>query len=287
MIRQNMIHQNMLRQNMTRQNLKIGLLCAAWLAPFALLAQQTTTAPVVIRVTEPAGAGVAHAQIRFVPSPDPGHAKLETDDQGRLSINLKPGSYALFVSAAGFKTFAQHIDIGAPGGQAGASQIVPVVLQMGDVSSPTSIYPTGTVGESRLVLTADPYHAPVALSPSDFRALPHTTIKVHNSHTNADEIYSGVPLATLLAKVNAPIGDEFRAEAMTSYLIATGSDGYSVVLSLAEVDPSFHAGQVLVVDTRDGQPLAKSGPFELIVSDDKRPARWVHNLDSITLQHAR
>jgi hypothetical protein len=110
---------------------------------------------------------------------------------------------------------------------------------------------------------------------------------VHNSHTNTSETYSGVLLATLLEKVNAPIGKELRGEAMTSYLIATGSDGYSVVLSLAEVDPSFHAGQVLVADTRDGKPLRKSGPFQLIVPDDKRPARWVHNLDSISLQHAR
>jgi hypothetical protein len=74
---------------------------------------------------------------------------------------------------------------------------------------------------------------------------------------------------------------------MTTYLVAAGSYGYSVVLSLAEVDPSFHEGQVLVVDTRDGQPLGNYGPFQLIVSDDKRPARWVHNLVSITLQHAR
>lgn len=75
---------------------------------------------------------------------------------------------------------------------------------------------------------------------------------------------------------------------MTSYVIATGSDGYAVVLSLAEVDPDFHQGQVLLVaDTRDGQPLGKNGPFQLIVSDDKRPARWVHNLNSITLQHAQ
>lgn len=138
--------------------------------------------------------------------------------------------------------------------------------------------------EGGLRLTADPDHAPVVLSPADFRALPHITTTVHNGHTNADETYSGVPLATLLAKVNAPLGKELHGEAMTSYLIATGSDGYSVVLSLAEVDPSFHEGQVLVADTRDGKPLGDHGPFQLIVSDDKRPARWVHNLVSITLK---
>jgi hypothetical protein len=140
--------------------------------------------------------------------------------------------------------------------------------------------------EGSLVLTADTYHAPVVLSPYDFRALPHITITVHNGHTDAAEAYSGVPLATLLAKVNAPLGKQLRGEVMTSYLVATGSDGYSVVLSLAEVDPEFHAGQVLVADARDGKPLEKNGPFQLIVSDDRRPARWVHNLVSITLQKA-
>jgi len=121
-------------------------------------------------------------------------------------------------------------------------------------------------------------------SPSDFQALPQITVTVHNGHTNADEAYSGVPLASLLAKVNAPLGKELHGEAMTGYVVATGSDGYSVVLSLAEVDPEFHAGQVLVADARDGKPLEKNGPFQLIVSDDKRPARWVHNLVSITLK---
>jgi len=45
--------------------------------------------------------------------------------------------------------------------------------------------------------------------------------------------------------------------------------------------------RVLVADSREGAPLAKSGPFELIVTDDKRPARWVHNLVSIALLNAR
>jgi hypothetical protein len=147
--------------------------------------------------------------------------------------------------------------------------------------------PTPAAEGSRLQLSAGSDHPPVTFTPADFRALPHVTITVHNGHTNASETYSGVPLDALLAKVNAPLGKELHGEAMTSYLLAAGSDGYSVVLSLAEVDPSFHQGQVLVVDTRNGQPLGDYGPFQLIVSDDKRPARWVHNLVSITLQRAR
>lgn len=126
----------------------------------------------------------------------------------------------------------------------------------------------------------------INLSVADFHVLPHVSLTVHNSHSDANENYSGVPLAALLEKVGAPMGKELHGDAMASYLIATGSDGYAVVLSLAEVDPEFHAGQVIVADTREGQPLGKNGPFQLIVTDDKRPARWVHNLVSIALQRA-
>jgi hypothetical protein len=157
-----------------------------------------------------------------------------------------------------------------------------------------AIFPVGTASQTQpsqpsdsLLLTANLYHPPVVLSAPDFRALPHVNLTVHNTHTDADETYSGVPLVALLSKLNAPLGKDLHKEALATYLIATGSDGYSVVLSLAEVDPSFHAGQVIVADARDSQPLGKSGPFQLIVSDDKRPARWVHNLVSITLQSAR
>lgn len=261
------------------------LVCILQLAAFTQ-AQQTATAPVTIRVSDQAGAAIAHAQIKLVPSPEQTPAKLETDDHGQLALNLKAGGYALSVSAQGFTTWSERIVVSSPQVSSpevkDASQIFPVFLQVGEVGSPQAIY-----GADTLVLSDDSGRSPIALSRADFHLLPHISATVHNSHTNTSETYSGVPLATLLAKINAPLGKELHGEAMTSYVVATGSDGYSVVLSLAEVDPSFHEGQVIVADARDGQPLGKSGPFQLVVSDDKRPARWVHNLVSITLQRGR
>ena len=45
--------------------------------------------------------------------------------------------------------------------------------------------------------------------------------------------------------------------------------------------------KTIVADTRTGLPLGKYGPFQLIVPGDSRPARWVHNLNSIQLQQAQ
>jgi hypothetical protein len=125
------------------------------------------------------------------------------------------------------------------------------------------------------------------ISLDSLHSLPHKTVTVHNPHTNADETYSGVPLIELLKQVGAPVGHDVHGKALSEYIVATGSDGYKAVLALAEVEPDFHPGDVLVTDTVDGKPLdAKSGPFKLVVTEDKRPARSVHNLVSVEIKTA-
>jgi hypothetical protein len=137
-------------------------------------------------------------------------------------------------------------------------------------------------------LTVSAYTAassPATLSASDLKAMPHITVTFHNTHTNADETYSGIRIADILAKFKAPVGSDLRGKALTNYIVATGSDGYQVVLALAEVDPAFHPGEVVVADTMNGQPLdAHNGPLKLVVTEDKRPARSVRNLVSIELK---
>jgi hypothetical protein len=131
-------------------------------------------------------------------------------------------------------------------------------------------------------------HDPIHLSLSDLKALPHTDATVHNPHSNADEAYSGVRLADLLTKVGAPLGADLRGAALADYIVVTGSDGYKTVLALAEADPSFHPGEVLVTDAMNGKPLdGHNGPFKLVVTEDKRPARWVRNLVGIELKSAQ
>jgi hypothetical protein len=127
----------------------------------------------------------------------------------------------------------------------------------------------------------------LTLKLADLSAMPHATVTFHNSHTNADESYSGVRLADLLVKVGAPLGRELRGEALADYVVAIGADGYKAVLALGEVDPSFHPGEVMVADAMDGKPLdAHNGPLKLVVSEDKRPARSVRNLTTIELKSA-
>jgi hypothetical protein len=258
------------------QKLSFALSCVVLFVAPTLPAQQTTR--VSINVTDLTGSGVANAEVRLIPSPAGGTAKPVTDDKGRLSLKLKPGSYGLFVSDPGFRRFVTHLDIQ----QSKEIQIIPVVLQIAPMGSPT-VYPASS--KDALLLHALPYHEPVMLELADVRAFPHAEVRVYNPRDNVEETYSGVPVADLLTRLGAPLGKEFYGIALTSYVVATGSGGDTAVLALAEVDPSVHIGVVLVADSMNGHLLdTKSGPLKLVVTEDKRPVRWVRKLVSIELK---
>jgi hypothetical protein len=123
----------------------------------------------------------------------------------------------------------------------------------------------------------------ITLSADALQSLPQQTVRVHNPHTKADETYQGVELSLLLARLDAPLGPKLRGNALSMYVVAEGTDKYRAIYSLAEIDPTFHTGTIIVADREDGQPIAKDGPFKLVNTEDKRPARWVRNLASIQL----
>jgi len=142
-------------------------------------------------------------------------------------------------------------------------------------------------GPDAVWLSISPNQQHVVLTAADLKQLPRKTNVVHNPDSNTDERYEGVLLADLLTKYGAPLGKDLRGPALANYVVATGADGYKVVYSLAELDPSFHPGDVIIADTMEGKPLdAHTGPFRLVSTEDKRPARGVRNLVSIELRSA-
>ena len=153
---------------------------------------------------------------------------------------------------------------------------------------PPASAPAATAAANELKVSAYTKPESLKLKVADLKAMPRTTVTVHNEHSKAEETYAGVRLADLLAKLGAPLGHDLRGAALSGYVVAKGSDGYVAVIALAEVDTTFHSGEVLVADTMNGAALdEKSGAFKLIVTEDKRPARWVRNLVSVELKSAK
>jgi hypothetical protein len=123
----------------------------------------------------------------------------------------------------------------------------------------------------------------LSLSPEELAALPHKSVSVFNAHSKTNETYSGVLLADLLSKVGVPLGEAVRGKLFLIGIVASGTDNYGVLYSLAEVDPAIHTGDVIIADTLDGQKLTKDGAFKMVSSEERRPARWVRNLTSISV----
>jgi DMSO/TMAO reductase YedYZ molybdopterin-dependent catalytic subunit len=119
------------------------------------------------------------------------------------------------------------------------------------------------------------------------------TATTHN-HAGGDatsprqaEKYSGVSLRELLTRVGVPTGADLRGAELAKTVIVTGADGYRVAFAMAELDPGFTERVCILADRRDDAPLpANAAPFQVILSGELRPARWVRQVVSIEVRPA-
>lgn len=123
---------------------------------------------------------------------------------------------------------------------------------------------------------------PLTLTPADVKALPRTMVAAQDEGRTVK--YEGVLVGELLKRAGAPVGSELRGNAVASYIVASASDGYQVVFSLAELDPAFTGSEVIVADTVDGKPLfAYQGAFRIVAPKDLRGARSIRMLETINV----
>jgi DMSO/TMAO reductase YedYZ molybdopterin-dependent catalytic subunit len=142
---------------------------------------------------------------------------------------------------------------------------------------------TSVAPDARLEVKGD-VEKPLSLSGDDLRHMPRTTLRVTNPHEGKGEVYEGVRLEELLKRAGAPQGSKLRGPAMAAYVEADAADGYRVIFSIAELDSDFQDSEIIVADTMDGAALPdKVGPLRLVVPHDRRPARWIRMLQSITV----
>ena len=127
---------------------------------------------------------------------------------------------------------------------------------------------------------------PLSLTAEDLAKMPRASSGTKGSDT--DTFYEGVPLHEILKKAGVPLGSALRGKALASYVLASAQDGYQVVFSVAELDPSFTGIQVLLADTANGKPLTgTSGRFRLVIASDKVGARSVRMLTRLEVVQLR
>lgn len=126
-------------------------------------------------------------------------------------------------------------------------------------------------------------HPALTLHLADLQAMPQTTVQAFNAHSKQNESYSGPAVATVLAKAGLALAEKTQHDILDSYVLGTGADGYFVVFSGAELQPGLHKTQAIIAITQAGQPLSRTGAFQLIDPEDAKPARWVRNLKSLAV----
>jgi hypothetical protein len=73
---------------------------------------------------------------------------------------------------------------------------------------------------------------------------------------------------------------------LRSYVSAEGTDGFAVVIALAELDPEFDRREAIVAYERDGQPLDQTlGMAQTIVPSDLTCERDVYHLARLEVRH--
>jgi hypothetical protein len=102
------------------------------------------------------------------------------------------------------------------------------------------------------------------------------------------QVYSGVALSDILQQAGASLGKQLRGENMSKYLLVKSGDGYEVLFSLPELDSAFSDRTIFLADQLDGKPLPQGkGPFRIIVPGEKKHARWIWEVRSLTVGFAK
>jgi hypothetical protein len=126
----------------------------------------------------------------------------------------------------------------------------------------------------------------LSISAEQWKAFPRVSVTTVE-HGGDKATFEGVAVAEVLRRADAPLGGALRGESLRVYVVAHAIDGYAVVFALPEFDPAFSDRQILIADRRNGEALGpEEGPLRLVVPGDKRQARWLRKLESITIGSA-
>lgn len=120
------------------------------------------------------------------------------------------------------------------------------------------------------------------LTAADIAALPHVGVVMDDHGEKVS--FEGVPLRALATLAGAPEGEAVRGPQLTSTILISASDGYRVVVSVGEIEPTLGKAKAVLADRQNGKPLGEGqGPFRLVIEGDGRPARSARNVIGVTV----
>jgi DMSO/TMAO reductase YedYZ molybdopterin-dependent catalytic subunit len=183
-------------------------------------------------------------------------------------------------------------DVLVIGGRAAGSAVCAMRRSINMISLITSFYTMIAFGQeantstNALLTVSGEMERPLKLSLADLSKLPRHSVQAKD-HDGKESKYEGVMLGEILQQAGVKFGKDLRGKALATYLLADAADGYQAVFALTELDSAFTDRVILLADRCDDRPLpASNGPFQIIVPHEKRHARWVRQVTTLTLHRA-
>lgn len=126
--------------------------------------------------------------------------------------------------------------------------------------------------------------APHSFTLAELQKMPWTTVDAsfQTEHGPHHGTWLGVSLWTLLDQSGGL--DASMKDSVRHWLVVTGRDGYAVVLSVGEIDPSFGHAAALVAWSQDGKPFDPAQGLRLVLPGDRYGARNVRDVVSIEVK---
>ncbi len=160
----------------------------------------------------------------------------------------------------------------------------PTVSSSSSAASPTARKPSTSLQVTGQVKVAG------ELKLADIQAFPKTTVTT-NAQTGAGPLgvhtYGGALLYDIVQKAQIITDATRKNDFLRKVVLVTGTDGYSVAISLGEISPRFAGKKIIVAYEEDGKPLPEADGFvRLIVPGDTLAGRYVSNIATITVKSA-
>ena len=106
---------------------------------------------------------------------------------------------------------------------------------------------------------------------------------VANNDHGTQRTCTGPTLTQVLGKLEVSQGEKLRGTELQRGVLVQARDGYAVLFSLGEIDPTFGNSGAIIATQCDGRALDDhEGPFRLIVPGDGKMARSVRQV--VTLE---
>jgi len=124
-------------------------------------------------------------------------------------------------------------------------------------------------------------HTPATLALADLQAFSKVTITTSvqplGKHT-----FGGALLYDVLQKAQITVDSTHKNDILRKAVLVSGTDGYTVAISLGEIAPKFAGKQVLLAYEEDGKPLPQTDGFtRLVVPGDQAAGRYVSNVAKV------